>query len=113
MLAGPLDSRVEWQTATDAPDRLGNAVRTWSTSFTTWCCVARLSAAEQIQALETVDEKTVKLQIRWREGVNAGPNSRFVFDGLTYRVQGVTPIGRREGLEITGKTRADGGGMPT
>jgi SPP1 family predicted phage head-tail adaptor len=114
MLAGPLDRRIRWEVATVTTDRLGNEARAWSLAFETWCHEARLSGAETVAALETVDEQTVKLQFRWRDGeVNAGPHSRFIYEGRTYRVQAVTMIGRREGLEVIGKTRADGGEMPT
>lgn len=112
MLAGPLDRRIRWETATEATDRLGNAVRSWSLAFETWCCEIQLRGAEMVAALETVDEQTVKLQFRYRE-VNAGPRSRFVYQGKTYRVQAATVLGRNEGIEVIGKTRADGGVMPT
>lgn len=112
MLAGPLDGRVRWETATTTKDDLGSDVRSWSTSFETWCCEVRLSGAEQIIAAETVEELTVKLQIRWRPGLVAGPNARFVYDGKTYDVHSLLPIGRQDGWEFTGRTRADGADMP-
>jgi len=112
MLAGPLDRRVRWETATATPDRLGNDSRTWSTAFETWCHEVTLRGAEMVAALETVDEQTVKLQFRYRE-VNAGPNSRFVYQGKTFRIQSATVLGRNVGVEVIGKTRADGGVMPS
>lgn len=112
MLAGPLDRRVRWETATETIDRLGNASRSWSLAFETWCCEIQLRGAEMVAALETVDEQTVKLQLRYRD-VSAGPNARFIYQGRTYRVQAAVPLGRKEGVEVIGKTRADGGEMPT
>jgi len=91
---------------------MGADVRAWSTAFETWCHEVQLRGAEFVAALETVDELTVKLQIRYRDNVEAGPNARFIYAGKTYRVQAATIIGRREGVEIVGKTRADGASMP-
>lgn len=111
MLAGPLDRRIRWETATTTKDGFGADVRSWSLAFETWCREVQLRGAEKVAALETVDEQTVKLQFRYRD-VNAGPDSRFVYGGKVYRVQAATPIGRKEGVEVIGKTRADGGTMP-
>ncbi len=106
MEAGPLDRRITWQTAETTRDLAGGDVKQWSTRFVTWCGVVRLSGAEMIQAGETVDEKTVKLRIRWRDGLST--LDRFQYDGFTWRVQSIDEEGRHDGLLIVGKTRADG-----
>jgi SPP1 family predicted phage head-tail adaptor len=112
MLAGPLDRRVIWKTATTSISATGNDSRTWSTAFETWAHKAKLSGAETVAALETVDEATVKLEIRWRPNIAPGADVRFEFEGKSWRVVSVEEIGRREGLAIVGRTRSDGGEVP-
>jgi len=106
MFAGTLDRRITWQTAVITRAAEGNEIKTWSTSFETWACRADLRGAEMIQAGESVDERTVKLQLYYRAGLV--PTDRFIFEGLTYRIHSINEIGRREGLEVIGRTRADG-----
>lgn len=108
MQAGALDRRVTWQTAVTSKDATGNDVKTWSTAFETWCEKLALTGAEVIQAGENVDEQTVKIGIRHRADLS--PVDRFQFEGKTYKVHSIveTKNGRRAGLEIVGRTRADG-----
>ena len=106
MFAGALDSRVTWQTATKTTDDMGGEVNTWATAFETWCCQVRQGGFEAVQSGgESVDEQSVKIQIRYRPGLETV--DRFIFDGRTYRVSAIAGLGRRDGLEITGATRAD------
>jgi len=107
MVAGSLDRRVTWQTATVTKDGTGNDVKTWATSFETWCGKLNLSGAEFIQAGENVDEQTVKIELRDRAGLS--PVDRFIFEGKTWRIHAITESPTRpELLWVIGRTRADG-----
>lgn len=106
MFAGSLDRRVTWQTYTATKDGAGQDVKTWSTAFDTWACKANLTGAEFIQAGENVDEQTIKIQLRYR--VSVSTIDRFLYEGRTYRIHSIVELGRREGLEVVGRTRADG-----
>jgi len=59
-----------------------------------------------VAALETVNERTQKLELYWHDGIEA--TDRFIFEGLTYNVQSTAEIGRREGVSVIGRTRVDG-----
>jgi SPP1 family predicted phage head-tail adaptor len=109
MMAGPLDRRILWERAAVTKDLAGGDVKTWSTLFETWCRRVRLTGAEQIQAGETVDEQTIKIEIRSRDGLLTV--DRFQHEGKTYRVQAVVENDEGDGLLIVGCTRADG--LPT
>jgi SPP1 family predicted phage head-tail adaptor len=106
MFAGSLDRRIAWQTAVITRGAEGNEVKAWSTSFETWACLAGLTGAEVIQAGENVDERTVKIQIRYRP--NLKTVDRFEYEDRNYRVHSINEIGRKVGLKIVGRTRADG-----
>ncbi len=112
MRSGKLDRRVTFETATAARDTLGGDTHTWSELATVWAEEARMTGAETVAAQETVDEATVKLRIHWRD-IQPGPLVRFVYKSKTWRIHSVEEIGRRAGLYVIGRTRSDGGQVPT
>lgn len=105
MQAGDLDRRLDWQRAAKTTDDFGNVTETWSTLFSAWCRKIPIRGQEAIMASEIVDSETVKVQIRWRSDVMTV--DQFVFEGKTYRVQSMTEIGRRDGIEVLGAARTD------
>lgn len=105
MLAGTLDRRFTWQRASKTTDDFGGEIETWATLFETWCAKVALTGAEAVVAAEVVDEETVKLQFRWRDDVQT--TDRFIFEGRVHRVTSLVELGRRDGLEVIGRTRTD------
>jgi hypothetical protein len=57
--------------------------------------------------METVDEDITVLQFRWRPDLLT--TDRVVFEGRNWRIQGLTEIGRRDGYQVTLRTRKDDG----
>lgn len=112
MIAGPLDRRIVWQRATWTRDTLGQPQPAWSTLFETWCAkVTRRPLVAVAEGTgETVKEATQIVQFRYRGAmIVPAANDRAEFEGKVWQVQGITEIGRREGWEITLRTREDAG----
>lgn len=105
MLAGPLDRRLTWQRATYSADDLGQDIPSWSTVFESWCAKVQTRGVEAIAAAETVDEQVATLQLRYRPGCL--PTDRIVFEGRVWRIQSLGELGRKDGLEVVIRTRAD------
>lgn len=110
MIAGPLDRRITWQRATVTRDDLGQPQSTWATLFETWCAKVQLRPMVVIPSgtEETTKEATQVVQIRHRPDVPTVAD-RAIFEGRSWAVHGIAEIGRREGWEITLKTRLDAG----
>lgn len=108
MFAGPLDRRLTWQRASiSGVDGVGGDVAIWETVFETWCAKVQARGLENVQAAETVDEDVTVLQLRWRPDLKT--TDRVVFEDRNWRIQGLTEIGRRDGYEVTLRTRKDDG----
>lgn len=108
MFAGSLDRRLEWQRATGVTvDGTGGEAKTWTRLFETWCCKAAARGLELVQSMESTEEEVTVLQFRWRPDLQV--TDRVVFEGRTWNIQGLTEIGRRDGYEVTLKTRKDAG----
>jgi SPP1 family predicted phage head-tail adaptor len=103
--SGRLDRRLTLQRRTLIENDYGEAVETWTDLATVWAEKIPVRGAERYAAMQTVAEVDCKFRIRYRRGVT--PLDRVVCEGITYDVQGVLEIGRREGLEILAKGRAE------
>lgn len=102
MLGARLDRQVVIQTFSEERDAAGQPVKTWSTFATVWAEKRDMRGSERFDAQQIVDDEVATFVIRWLAGVTA--EMRVVADGRTYEIVGApAEIGRREGLEITGK----------
>lgn len=99
MRAGVLDRRVTIEQPTETQDTFGEFVPTWTVLDTVNAEYVPVRGREQVEAPGVTAELEVRFRIRYRSDVTT--KMRIVGDdGLTYGIEGVTQIGRREGLEI-------------
>tara|TARA_R110000822_G_scaffold123719_1_gene258224 strand:+ start:661 stop:939 length:279 start_codon:yes stop_codon:yes gene_type:complete len=83
----------------------GFAVRAPSTVATLPAQVAAYRGTERFTADQLVGEDLATFKIRYREGVTV--LNQISFDGRTWDIVGVRPIGRREALEVDTKSRSE------
>lgn len=103
--AGALDRRVTLHlpgpvTRTELGEEQPSVV-----SVETWAQVLPAGGTEVADAGQMVAHAQVVFVVRWRAGVT--PLCRVTHDGREYDVVSVDEIGRREGLRITGRARAE------
>lgn len=70
MRAGRLRHRVVIQTATEAQDTAGEAIKTWTDAMTTWASVEPLSGRELLRAQEVNAESTIRVRMRYNTHVS-------------------------------------------
>lgn len=86
----------------------GENVETWSTLATVWAEMLPLSDGERVKAAEVSAEITTRFRILWSSTVaTVNPKDRLTFDGKTWGIWGVKPVGFNDGIEITAAARAD------
>lgn len=97
---GELDRRVTIQQRNPATtsDAVGQELIDWVDVTTVWAQVLALRGREFFAAAQVQQEQTVKVRIRWRDGVTQ--LHRLVIDGQPYDITGVIPVGRKVMLEI-------------
>lgn len=106
--AGRLDRRITIQRFTETRDEYNEAVQLWATLATVWASYEPLSDGEAFRAGETMAEASARFVVRYSTTLaDLTPKDRLTFDGGTWQVVRVKEIGRREGLEITTKSRSD------
>jgi SPP1 family predicted phage head-tail adaptor len=109
MDAGPLDRKIILQRFTSTLDEYNEPVKTWSTLATRSASYEPLSDGERFRAGETAANASARFVIRWSSAVSTlNPKDRLQYEGETWQILHVKEIGRREGIEITAGTRADG-----
>lgn len=98
MRAGDLDTRVTFLAPERSTDSAGVTATTWKEVGKAWASVRHLRATERFQAASQRPIEAASIWIRYR---SVDPKWRVQFDGKTYSIVGVAPVGsRREGLEL-------------
>ena len=109
MRAGKLDRKITLQRFTSTLDDYNEPVLTWATLATRSASFEPLSDGERFRAGETAANASARFVIRWSSAVSTlNPKDRLQYEGETWQILHVKEIGRREGIEITAGTRADG-----
>ena len=103
MNAGTLDRRITIQQRTDARDAAGEPIPTWSTLAEVWAKLESLQPYELAATQLTQAEKPVRFYIRHRTDVDE--TMRVSWDGEEWDIEGISEIGRREGLALICKAR--------
>jgi SPP1 family predicted phage head-tail adaptor len=98
MNAGTMDRRVIIQAKTVVVNNLGEPVETLVDVVTVWANKRNLTARERFTAQQRLAEVDTVFRIHYRTDVT--PRTVVVCEGVTYDVQAVLEIGRREGLEL-------------
>lgn len=101
MLSGKLDRRLRIERDTTSRDASGGLVHAWTELATVWGQALPLKGREFIEAAQFVAGAEIRFRIRWRADVTEA--MRIVHDGISYDIQHIAEIGRREGLEILAK----------
>jgi len=108
MQAGSLDRRVTLLRRSTVEDDFNADAETWSELATVWASFKPVSDVERVQAQAVGAVATARFQIRWSTQVrDLSPKDRLLFEGRTYGVSAVKPLGRRTGLEITASAAID------
>lgn len=108
LASGALDRRITLQRALATEDDLGSPIETWVDLATVWAAKTDLSDVERSRAAEIGAVIDTRFQIRWSaQWSDLNPTDRLVYAGLTYNIAGVREIGRRQGIEISAKARAE------
>lgn len=108
MKAGALDRTIVLQRATLAPNAMNEPVETWGTLATRRASYQPVSDGERSQAAEVAAVIDCRFQIRWSADVaSLSPKDRLTFEGRVFDIRGVKEIGRRQGLEISARARAE------
>lgn len=107
--AGKLDRRIRLERFTETRDEYNEPVKTWALLANRWAAYEPLSDGEKFSASETAANASARFRIRWSSAVaDLNPKDRLIFGGDTWEIVRVKEIGRREGIEITAASRADG-----
>jgi len=69
MKSGKLDRRISLQTAVEAQDAYGQAIRTWSTTYTVWADVFPMKYSEVYEGDRKTEQTLFKMRIRYIAGI--------------------------------------------
>ena len=105
MRSGRLDRRITLQRKTVVANSYGEPIETWVDLATVWAEYLPTGGVERYAATQMVAEADTRWRIRYRADLT--PIDRLSYAGRIYDVTGVVEIGRREGLEIYSKARAE------
>lgn len=93
--AGKLDQRVTLQRATTTANAYGEQVPSWADLDTVWASWRRATARETLAAAELSAVVSDVFEVRLSSTIaTLGPKDRIIWDGRTYDIAEVTPIGR-------------------
>jgi SPP1 family predicted phage head-tail adaptor len=108
MKAGKLDRRITFMRASMARNSFNEEVASWTPLATVWAAADPVSDGERLRAGETLASIKYRFTVRHSTvTATVDPRDRITYDGRTFDVNGVKPIGRREGYEITATARAE------
>lgn len=106
MRAGDQDRRITINKREAAEDSFGADKEGFEKICDTWANVQYLQGKERLAAGEVAGTQNAIFTMRYRQDVaQAGININVVFQGRTFYIYDSTEIGRREGLQLTGKIR--------
>jgi SPP1 family predicted phage head-tail adaptor len=101
MDARRLDRRITIRERVGTPDGAGGETVTWTARATVYADRRDVSAREQMLSQQMVATGSVVFRIRYRSDVVL--TDSILCDGISYDIQSIAEIGRREGLEILAK----------
>lgn len=101
MSAGGRDRRITLQRVHLVKTRL-ETLREFRPLATVWASHEPVQDGERMRAQQVAGAITDRFRVLWCAALrDLGPEDQLVFDGRTYGITGVKPIGRRHWLEIT------------
>lgn len=106
--AGSLDRKITLERSTKSTNSLNEEVLNFLPFATVWANVSYRKTTESINGQQVVSTLGTRFVIRWSQTVrDVNPKDRVSYDGRTYDISGVYPIGRNEEIEIHATARAD------
>lgn len=105
MRAGRLDRRIELQKNSPTQNTAGEEVDNWTELYTVWAEVIPVRGSERYASQQDAAVIEEKFRIRYLSDIT--PKNRILYNSRIYDIKGVLEIGRREGLEIHAKARAE------
>jgi SPP1 family predicted phage head-tail adaptor len=109
LAAGKMDRRITLERFTTTLDQYNEPIKAWGAIATRAASYEPLSDGERFSASETAANASARFVIRYSSAVaDLNPKDRLIFESEAWEIVRVKEIGRREGLEITAGTRADG-----
>ncbi len=99
MRSGPMDREIIIQQVSLADNSFGSSqVPTWSTFATVWAQVTPMKADERFVSAQKYASKVNKFRIRYLTGLL--PTMRISYDGVIWKILGLSEMGRHDGHEI-------------
>ena|SRR3990167_11247462 len=98
MRAGKLDRRIFIQTATVTRDAFGQAINTWSTTYTVWADVFPMPFNETFEGDRKTEQKLFKVRIRYISGII--PSQRVIYNSQYYDIVSINEGNRQEYLDL-------------
>lgn len=111
MKSGAFDRRITVQSATFAPDGMGDPVPTWTTQFKRWAKKSENGMAQGEGAGSVLRETAVSWILRDDSGSRqiAPENWRIIYEGRIYVINGISEAkeGRHAYRQVLTTTRPD------
>jgi SPP1 family predicted phage head-tail adaptor len=106
---GRLDRQITLQSVSVVQDDLGQPIETWTNVATVWAERESQSATKRFAAQQRFAEVDIVWRIRWYPWApDVRPDThRVVYQGRPFNVLGAVELGRKEGLHIATKARAE------
>lgn len=104
MQSARLDRRVTVQQRVLTRDTYGSEIESWTERCVVWGQRLDTTGREYFTAAERRAEGTAKFRLRYRDDLEV--TDRLVCEGVTYDIQNIAELGRREGLEIVAVVRS-------
>jgi SPP1 family predicted phage head-tail adaptor len=105
MRAGALDRRITLQRGVAVQDDFNQPVKSWEEIATVWAEVRPVGGGEGFDAQQLKATADVRIAIRYRDDVT--PETRVVYGSQVHDILAIQEIGRREGLELITRARAE------
>lgn len=98
MRAGKLDRRIQLQTGTESRDAFGQAIYTWTTTFTIWADVFPLPYNENVEGDRKTEQPFFKVRMRYQAGII--PTMRVLYNSSYYDIISINEGNRQEFLDL-------------
>ncbi|WP_022699300.1 phage head closure protein [Euryhalocaulis caribicus] len=96
--AGEYDQRVEIQSATETRGDRGGPEKSWALHAKAWARVMTGTARDFVEGGRDLEERRISLILRYRSDLDN--DMRVVWEGVAYRITGLTPYRSKNELQI-------------
>lgn len=95
---GKMDKRVALERFKETITMSGAPVAEWETMAVVWAELIKQSADEFLAGFGEAENETAIFRIRYHPGLTTA--DRVTYEGTEYNLKEITPLGRREALEL-------------